>query len=280
MGPLLAPLTGTSSEPGTIMDGQRIIDLFPLWAVFILMVGSILSAVQAGYWIGTREKTHIEAGAKASAGETVGAALGLVALMLAFTFNMAATRHDNRRTLIITEANAIGTTYLRAGLLAEPQRSKVRNLLREYVEVRLKAVRDNDIAKGHARSLELHEQLWKEAETAGTANPGSIVVGLFIQTLNEVIDLHSRRIALGWRSRIPIAILGGLYLVSLAGFGSLGYQVGLSSGRKTTAALLMAVGFSIVMLLIADLDRPQQGMLTVSQRALVDVLDSMKPTAP
>ena len=130
-------------------------------------------------------KKHIEAGAKASAGETVGAALGLVALMLAFTFNLAASRHDTRRRLVITEANAVGTTFLRAGLLAEPHRSRVKSLLREYVEVRLKAVREQNIVQGHARSLELHGQLWKEAEAAGAASPGSIVVGLFIQSLND-----------------------------------------------------------------------------------------------
>ena len=123
------------------MQAIRIIDLIPLWGVFVVMVGSILLAVQVGSWIGVREKKRLEAiGLKGSAGETVGASLGLVALMMAFTFNLAASRHDNRRTLVLSEANAVGTTFLRAGLLPEPESSKIRRTLREYVQVRLKAV--------------------------------------------------------------------------------------------------------------------------------------------
>ena len=258
------------------MQGIRIIDLIPLWGIFVIMVGSILLAVQVGSWIGVREKKRLEAvGAKASAGETVGAALGLVALMLAFTFNMAASRHDNRRTLVLSEANAVGTTFLRAGLLPEPQASKIRHALREYVQVRLKAVQNGEVEKGVARSVELQDQLWKEAETVGTANPASEVGSLFIQSLNEMIELHSRRVTSGIRSRIPPTILAGLYFVSVAGFGAMGYQAGLSGGRRVIAAVLLACCFGTVMVLIADLDRPQEGLLRVSQQALVDVLDSM-----
>src|SRR4051812_15779860 len=111
------------------MQAIRIIELIPLWGVFLIMVGSILAAVQAGSWIGAREKMRLEAGAKASAGETVGASLGLVALIMAFTFNLAASRHDIRRTLVLNEANAVETTFLRAGLLPEPHAARIRRAL-------------------------------------------------------------------------------------------------------------------------------------------------------
>lgn len=260
------------------MDVNRFIDLIPLWGVFFIMVASILLAVEAGSLVGTRERKRVESGAKASAGETVAATLGLVALMLAFTFNLAASRYDTRRALVLDEANAIGTTFLRTGLLAEPHRSTIRNSLREYVEVRLKAVQGGNVADGIKRSTELQNILWKEAEAVGTGHPDSEMVALFIESLNEVIDLHSKRVTAGIRSRVPATIWGGLYLVSLAGFAALGYQIGLSEERKRTAAVVVACGFAVVMVLIADLDRPQEGLLRVSQQALVDTLESMKGT--
>ncbi len=104
--------------------------------------------------------------------------------------------------LLLSEANAIGTTYLRAAMLPEPMRTDTRNLLREYVDVRLEAVQPGKLEQSLSRSEELHERLWSEA-VAAAEKDRSPITGLFIQSLNEVIDLHAKRVMAGLGSRIP-----------------------------------------------------------------------------
>jgi hypothetical protein len=209
----------------------------------------------------------------------VGAVLGLLAFILAFTFGLAAARFDNRRQVLLDEANAIGTTYLRAGIL--PERSEqIRTLLRDYVDTRLGAARSGNIAEGIRQSENIQQKLWTEAEAVGERNPNSIVVGLFVQSLNEVIDLHEKRLQAGFRSRIPGAIWTGLFAVAALSLAAMGYQAGLAGTRRSLAVLAVAVAFSVVIELIADLDRSQEGLLKVRQDALLDVQRSMNAPSP
>jgi hypothetical protein len=204
----------------------------------------------------------------------VAATLGLLAFILAFTFGLAATRYDTRRQVLLDEANAIGTTYLRAGMLPE-RREEIRTLLRDYVDTRLETVRSGRIAEGIRQSENLQNQLWEQAVPIAEKYPNSIVVGLFIQSLNDVIDLHAKRVTAGVRNRIPVAIWAALYGVAVLGFAALGYHSGLTRSRRSPAVLAVAVTFSAVIGLIADLDRPLEGTLIVSQQALIDLRQSM-----
>jgi hypothetical protein len=206
----------------------------------------------------------------------VGATLGLLAFILAFTFGLAAARFDARRQVLLDEANAIGTAYLRAGMVPE-RGEQIRGLLRDYVAVRLDAVQPGNIAEGIRRSENIQQQVWTEAETVGSKNPNSIVVGLFVQSLNEMIDLHAKRVQAAVRSRIPGAIWLGLFAVASLSLATMGYHAGLSGTRRSLAILAVAVTFSVVIELIADLDRPLEGVLRVSQQALLDVKRSMTP---
>jgi hypothetical protein len=104
----------------------------------------------------------------------------------------------------------------------------------------------------------------------GDKNPNSIIVGLFVQSLNEVIDLHAKRVQAGLRSRIPGAIWVGLFAVAALSLAAMGYQAGLVGTRRSLAVPAMAIAFSVVIELIADLDRPKEGVLKVSQGALLD----------
>jgi hypothetical protein len=209
----------------------------------------------------------------------VGATLGLLAFMLAFTFGLAAARFDTRRQVLLDEANAIGTTYLRAGMLPD-RREAIRALLRDYVDVRLAAVRSGNVTEGIRRSENLQDQLWAEAVAIGKNNPNSIVVGLFVQSLNEVIDLHAKRVTAGLRDRIPGAIWAALLVVAVLSLAAMGYHAGLARTSRSLAEVAVALTFSAVIGLIADLDRPQEGILTVSQQALIDLQQSMKVPRP
>src|SRR5690606_28962629 len=144
--------------------------------------------------------SHIADEKEQPVGAMVGSILGLLALLLAFTFSLAASRFEARRQAVLEEANAIGTTYLRTRLLPEPERQELARLLREYVDVRLSAVQAGQTAEAIKHSEELHEQLWQQAAAAAQKSSGSIMTGLFVQSLNEVIDLHAKRVLISMQS--------------------------------------------------------------------------------
>jgi hypothetical protein len=255
------------------------LDALPLWALFISILLVVLLSVEFGYRLGRYRRSRHEQEKEAPLGTMVGATLGLLAFILAFTFGLAAARFDTRRQLLLDEANAIGTTYLRAGMLPE-HGEEVRRLLRDYVSARLEAVQPSKVAEGIRRSENIQHDVWTEAETVGVKNPNSIVVGLFIQSLNQMIDLHASRMQAGLRSRIPGAIWLGLFAIAALSLAAMGYLAGLSGTRRSLATLAVAITFSVVIELIADLDRPQEGVLRISQQALLDVQRSMNPPGP
>src|SRR6201982_47404 len=129
------------------MENNAPLDALPLWALFIVILLVVLLSVECGYRLGKYRRSRHEQEKDAPVGTMVGATLGLLAFILAFTFGLAAARFDTRRQVLLDEANAIGTTDLRAGIL--PERSEeIRALLREYVGIRLEAVRSGNIAEG------------------------------------------------------------------------------------------------------------------------------------
>jgi hypothetical protein len=187
------------------MESNGPLDALPLWGVFLLILVVVLLSVECGYRLGKYRRDRHEQEKETPVGAMVGATLGLLAFILAFTFGLAAARFDARRQVLLDEANAIGTTYLRAGMLPD-RRDGIQALLREYVDTRLEALRSGNIAAGVRQSENIQSQLWAHATAVGEKNPNSIVVGLFIQSLNDVIDLHAKRVQAGLRSRIPGAI--------------------------------------------------------------------------
>ena len=251
-----------------------LLDHLPLWTILPLTVAVALLAVEAGYRLALdRQKRSLQE-KESALGGMVGATLGLLAFMLAFTFGLAGSRFEARREVVLSEANAIGTTYLRGAMLPEPMGTEARNLLREYVDVRLEGVQPDKVNEAIAKSEQLHERLWSTA-VAAVQKERSPTTNLFVTSLNEVIDLHATRL-MRLRSRVPAVIWIVLYLLAILGMGLMGYQSGLSGSRRSIAAIALALGFSSVLYLIADLDRPGKGMLQVSQQAMVDLRRSMK----
>jgi hypothetical protein len=256
-----------------LMHGDGALDFLPLWGLMVATLFLVLLSIECGYRLGRYRHERSEE-KEAPVGAMVGATLGLLAFLLAFTFGLAATRFDTRRQVLLDEVNAIGTAYLRAGLLPE-RREEVRALLREYVDVRLEAVRSGKVEQGMRQSEKLHGQLWEHAVALGEKNPGSIVIGLFVQSLNEVIDFHTKRVTVGLRHRIPGAIWAALYAVAVLALAAMGYHAGLTGTSRSLAVLAVAFTFSVVLWLVADLDRPSEGSLTVSQQGMIDLRNSM-----
>lgn len=257
------------------MSLHNAFDALPLWAVYLVTILGALLAVEGGQRLAKRRVQHPEREDAGAVGAMVGATLGLLAFMLAFTFGLASSRFEERKTLVLNEANAIGTAYLRAGLLSEPEASRSRALLHAYAQARLEFAEPQTRDRAIVRSEQLQAQLWAQAESMSHRDDDSRVVALFVTAVNDVIDLHSTRLNQGVRNRIAGSIWIALTLVAFFTMGAVGYQAGLQTGRRSPIVLVMVLAFATVMLLIADLDRPQRGLLRVSQQPMIDALRAM-----
>lgn len=252
-----------------------LLDPFPLWTILPLTVVLAFLSVELGYRFARFRLQRDQQVKESSLGGMVGGTLGLLAFMSAFTFGLAGSRFESRRQVLLSEANAIGTTYLRTAMIPEPMRTESRNLLREYVDVRLKGVQQPDqLEQAIARSEELQNQLWAQA-VAATEKERSPMTSIYVQSLNQMIDMHATRL-LALRSRVPGVIWIVLYLLGFLVMVLIGYQAGLTDNMRSLAAVALILGFSLVLYLIADLDRPGQGTLQVSQQSMIDLRNSMK----
>ncbi len=146
------------------MSTGNLLDLIPLWLFCLALILVLLASVECGFRLGSRVQRANGQQQAPQIGTLVGALLALLGFLLAFTFGMAGSRFDARKQLLLDEANSIGTTHLRAGLLPEPHRAEVRRLLREYLDVRLAVRTVNDVPAAVAESDDLHRRLWAEAE--------------------------------------------------------------------------------------------------------------------
>jgi hypothetical protein len=256
------------------------LDALPLVGVYLVISLVALLAVDLGFRLArSRFPRSLPEDEAPPVGAIVGATLGLLAFLLAFTFGLAAGRFDARQGFILDEANAIGTTYLRAALLPEPQQSEIRTLLREYVDVRLQIAQPDKARQAMRRSVELQDELWSHA-VAVADKVAAPTAALFIASLNEMIDLHAKRVNLGIRNRVPVSIWAALYFVSFVTMTAVGYYAGMTATRRSPAILALVLTFSAVILLIADLDRPYEGLLSVNQQAILDLRDSFRqPTS-
>lgn len=256
---------------------NQMLDTMPLWGMFVALGALFLLAAEGGYRLGKYRREHGEPEVH-HANAIIAATLALMAFMLAFTFSMGGSRFDARRHLVVEESNAVGTAYLRAGMLEEPDRTQIRGLLREYAEVRLRIVREFETysAQGLARSEELHGLLWERTAALGRKDNRSVVVGLLAESINEVIDLHSKRVAAGLVDRIPEIIWITLTFIGLLGMAVIGYRTGLMGRRGIPATLALIFAFSAVMILIMDLDRTGQSLFEVSQGSMAELLEKME----
>jgi hypothetical protein len=206
----------------------------------------------------------------------VGSLLALMAFLLAITMGMASDRYDARRGLVLAEANAIGTAYLRAGYLPQPQSEQIRELFREYAPLRIATSDPARLEGAIAESERIHGELWALTEEVVALQPND-VVAIYVESVNEVIDLHQSRITSGIYARVPetvmLLLLGGSVLTLLM----VGYSAGLTRRRSVLSAVVLVVALGAVLALVVDLDRPQGGLLRVNQQPLIDVQQQIGP---
>jgi hypothetical protein len=252
----------------------------PLWGIFGITVVMVLASIWVGTLLGQRRRRKPDHEEEGSLGTIISATLGLLAFMLAFTFGIASERFQTRKQLLLDEVNVISTTYLRAGLLLEPRQSAVRKLLSDYVDMRVNFAEQNvqkqnpNIEEFTSRSESLQHQMWSHAVALAMAERSSEIDALFIDSLNELINLHNSR-ATVFRYRIPAMIWYVLCFITILSMATVGYQVGLSGKKVFKISLVLALTFSAVIFLIADLDSSTQGYLQVSQRPMIELQKKM-----
>jgi hypothetical protein len=237
------------------------------WMMVAALVLQLLAA-EAGNRLGARSAGAADANLRGQASAIQATLLGLLGLLLAFSFTMAVGRYETRRDLVVEEANAIGTTWLRAAALPPPRDAEVRALLRRYVDARLAFyAAGNDAAALDAAVKEteaLQDRLWAIVLPAANEAPGSLPRSLLVEALNGVIDLHSARLA-AYDAHVPPTITLLLVAVAAAGLGSVGFAFGLFRGPHRVPTLLLALLVSGILFVILDLDQPRRGLIRVSQ---------------
>lgn len=249
------------------------------WLVFGVAVILFFLATEAGFWTASSGRSDVDEAGRSEIGTLQGAILGLLALLLGFTFSMALSRYEVRKMMVLDESNAIGTTYLRAQMLPEPQKTEISRLLRQYVDFRLEGAQPGKFQEAIAQSEKLHDQLWLQATAVENRGPRELITALFLQSLNEMIDIHAKRLR-AIMDRIPAIVLLLLFGVTISGMVLIGYGCGFGNKRHFIMRLLMAGLIAMVIVVIIDLDNPQRGLIRISQQSMMSLRESINKPAP
>lgn len=246
--------------------------------LLVALLGLFLMA-ELGHQRGRRMRPENTERLRHQVAGIMGGLLGLLALLLGFSFSMALERFETRKRLVVEEANAIGTAMLRSEFLPAADRPQAMNDFRRYVGIRLELGRrpnliDHVSTELNRESEEIQRRLWRMASTATQADPHSVAAGLYAEAMNGMIDIKSANDA-ALANRVPQSVLILLYGVSMLSMGIVGYANGLAGTRTLVATMILVLLLAVVILTIVDLDRPRRGFIQVSQKSLADLKDSL-----
>jgi Protein of unknown function (DUF4239) len=251
---------------------------YPLWLFASLLI-VLAGIVEVGFRLTLRVPADVARERQEQIEATRNEIAVLISLLLGFTLAMVLSRFDLRKQLVVDEANAIGTTSLRAQMLPEPSRSKAQELLRQYTEARLEFSKSGTdsgtFQRALKRSRQLQTDLWQQAVAVAQQSPGPITA-LFVNSLNETIDLDAKRLA-ALENRVPSAIWGTLVFLSLLTCLMVGYS---QRQRFLPAMLVPPLMIAIVMTLIAELDTPGNGLIRVGQESIERLHSELNPGSP
>lgn len=246
--------------------------------IFAVLVLALIVTEALGWRIGHQYREGADEAARAQVGSLQAAVLGLLALLLGFTFAMAAARFDERRELVVEEANAIDTAHLRSDLLPEPARGAFKALLVRYVDIRVAFYRAGGSTPKQgvteSEGERIHTQLWQLAVAEARREP-TPTVALLIQVLNQLIDLHESRVAM-LSNHVPAIVIWLLLLVAVLSAAITGYSAGFASRHYRLPAALTLLLIATVTLVIIDLDRPRRGLIHSGEAAMVELQARLK----
>jgi hypothetical protein len=248
----------------------------PDWALALIIICILVGASLAGAAFGAFLRAHSDA-LREPFGVIQGAILGVVGLILAFGLTLAIGRYEQRRAAVVDDANTIGTTYLRAQTLAEPARSASLPLLRRYAGLALdlsSEVPNSGAMDATERSESaVQRDLWRLAGRSVAAAPTATAPRLYLESLNQMIDQQTTRLA-ALNNRVPPAVLGLELIAAAIALAMLTLYLSVL-GRGHTTIGLAAVLVVGLLLVTFDLDRPTRGLITVPTASLTSLQATM-----
>jgi hypothetical protein len=240
------------------------------WLFALIQPPILVGAYEVGYRLG-RRWADTERG-KSESVVWQAQVLALLGLLIAFSFGMAETRFETRRQIIVDEANAIGTTYLRAGFLGDPGGGELHRLLRSYVDARIEFYEAGTDRPRVLESLRtasrLQEQIWSRVEAAVRADPHAMAPSLLAQATNEMIDMEGSRRA-SVQQHVPWPVFAMLLVVAATGVALIGHSAGLDGARFWFGMIAMPLLIAAVITLIYDLDHPRLGLVRLGQESML-----------
>jgi len=251
-----------------------------LIVAFLLIVA--LAVMEIGFRLGHPSRHAHDDDSKGHVNATAATTLGIVGLLMAFTFSLALQRFDSRSDAVVDEANAIATAYLRAQLLPVPLRADVMKQLRAYLDLRVKADAVSPVDPEWRGLLDqaarVQSSLWVGARRAAELEPNPVTSGLFIQSLNELIDSFGRREA-ALNRRVPDLVLYLLFATFVLSGLIVGFAAGVGGRRPSWVTIGMVVLMGAVIYVVLDLDRPRRGLIKVNETNLLELQASLKDDA-
>jgi hypothetical protein len=260
------------------------LDSIPIWALFVLTVSLVLLAMELGYRLGAAVHRRGTAEKESAVSVISGAILGLAGFMLAFSFAIVTERYDTKKGLVREDANAIRVAWVRSDFLPEADRAEAAALLRRYVDARVNFVqtRSTDperVRTAMAETKGIQDRLWAMAVANARLDMNSDVAALYIESLNDMSSINAMRVAIGLQVRMPVEIWFVLFGVTFLSMAVAGYQTAIDQSRRSRAQPVLALAFAAVIVLIASLDRPNSGIMRVTQQPLIDLRDAMNARA-
>ena len=251
--------------------------LLLLLTTFLLVV----AAIEFGYRAGKAIKKRREVETESTVSSISGYVLALLAFIIAFTFGIVTDRFQTRKDLVNEEANLIRTAWMRADFLPDSERVEAKSLLKEYTVSRLVAVQSLDINKiteAIAEGSQIQKQLWDMATADAGRDMNSDVAALYIESINDVVNINASRVVIGLHTRIPEGIWQVLLILTLLAMFSVGYQIAIVGSKRSWATWIMAISFSLVIVMIEALDRSHTKLISISQFPMEYLLQNMETT--
>lgn len=245
--------------------------------VLLLLLAALEIGVQLGKFIARRRAPTD--GEKSSVNFATAGMMGLLAFLLGVSLSMASDRYQQRRDSVLAEANAIGTVWLRATVATGAEGAAMQRLLRDYTETRIAVVIGSpntaETDRLNQRTNTLQNEIWRIASAVAERSPTPIS-GLLLSSLNDMIDLSltNRR---NFNAHVPPYILRLLLTVSIFAVGAVGYGFGLVGTRQPGLSVLLLGVWTLAIVLIIDIDRPQSGKVRVDPAPLVWTLQGFGP---
>ena len=248
-------------------------DQYDLLTIFVLSLVVMFAASEIGRRLGSSARGR----GRDNDATLEAAILGLLALMMSFSFAMALSLFEARRDAVLNEADAIGER--RARLLPAPHDAQTVKLLREYVQIRLDLFRQTPTAReldaAIDRSNAIQTSLWQQVKAVEAVDKGMVPTGLFIQKLvNEMIDNQEKRV-MAYNNRLPDIVLIALYSVAFVAMAFAGFGAELDSRRSRLPVYLTGLSVCAVMLLIQDLERADAELIRTIQKPMIDTAASL-----